>query len=126
MNSFLLGLIGAASGIVTFGGLVGLWLRGQMEDLRDLKREVQGDIKRRIGELETFAKSHQSNCPATGIEHDLANTVGWLKKIDGKLDMFTHETREQRAQIAAQAKWIENLDSSHQHHVRDREMHRHG
>jgi hypothetical protein len=97
-----------------------------VSELRELKAEVRGDIQRRLGALETFAAEHAKTCPALGLEHDMENLTGWMKKIDTTLSVFTHEGREQRAQIAGQAKWLENLDKSHGEHVRDREAHRHG
>lgn len=106
--------------------------------LDHLVKEVERLKEERIGALEKRMDAFAGGCTArhdrlaetlAKVEHmaaDLANMVGWTKRIDGKLDRIAEETSAQRSDIAGQARWLQNLDSAHQAHARDREAHRNG
>jgi hypothetical protein len=127
-----LGTIAAAvgGGGLSVGGVVWYLLRSLITDLKGqvaaMRAEVAhlrdrelADIARRLAKVEEV----ESNCPGVRLGEKMDNAIGWLKKVDLKLDRIAEDTAAQRSDIAAKGKWLENLDASHASHVRDRGIH---
>jgi len=110
-------------GALTGARFVAAQYAQKLQKISELEDKVERQLEHRLQKLEAFRSDHDRGCPGTGLVHDLDNVIGWLKRIDGKLDQYSHETREQRAQIASQSKWLENLDHAHNDHVKDRGIH---
>jgi len=91
-------------------------MRGEVKQLRE--REIAGlaDRIRRVEEIE-------GNCPIRQIAEKIDNLLGWTKKLDSRVEPLLGQIAEQRAELLAKGRWIENLDSSHNDLAR--ELHGH-
>lgn len=86
----------------------------ELEGVRESVREVRGELK--------GVKREGCNVGRT-VETKLDNLLGWMKRVDGKLDRYAEETAGQREKIGATERWLKNLDDAHNAHARDRSIH---
>ena len=91
-------------------------MRSEVAHLRD--REL-ADLARRLGKIEDI----EANCPGIRLGEQMVNTVGWLKKVDLKLDRIAEDVAGLRAGISSQGLYIGNLDAAHQRTSADLHMH---
>jgi len=118
-SAFLSGL----SGILAGGGILLLIGRYVISEMRELRNEVKDLKETRLVQIEKRIEKVEMACVGTQVMEKLGNALGWLKKIDLKLDAIGSETAEQRAQIVSNRDWIRNVDVAHNQHVRDRGAH---
>lgn len=117
--AFLSGLSGILAGCGLFL-LVGRYLLGEMRELRNEMRDLKED---RLVRIEARIDKVEENCVGRQVMEKLANSIGWLKKIDMKLDGISDETAQQRAEIKSNRDWLTNVDRAQAEHVRDRSVH---
>ncbi len=129
--------LGVGGGSV--GGVTWYLLRGLISDLRAqltkaterierLETQELAAIKSRMAGYEAGCAAHQHELAdrlrtLDQLASDEKNTIGWLKKLDGKLDRLGESTSAIAAVQSGQAKWLENLDAQHHRHVHDRAIH---
>lgn len=104
-------------------------IEAQAREIATLKDERMAGLEEK---MQRFAdgcavKHDRLGDTLTKVEHmaaDLANMVGWTKKIDGKLDRIAETQSAQGEAIKGNDRWLANLDAAHQAHVGDRGVHR--
>lgn len=129
-------LVGAGSGSAVMLIVARYYLGSLMTRLEKAEGKLKELEDSRIAGIEARMERFESGCnlkhdklqeTLTKVEHmaaDLANMLGWTKKIDAKLDRIAEDAAGQRADLAGKDRWLQNLDDAHQAHVRDREVHR--
>jgi len=65
----------------------------------------------------------ESELDAAKRASDLSNLIGWMKKVDTKLDEVKDSTVKSQEAIKGQGVWLENIDSSLQAHLMNYEIH---
>jgi hypothetical protein len=60
------------------------------------------------------------------LAQDGHNEMGWLKKMDLKLDNISTQVAETRADLGAKGIWLSNLNSVVQDHVQNHDIHGRG
>ena len=60
------------------------------------------------------------------LAQDEHNQIGWLKKMDIKLDNISTQVAETRADLGAKGIWLSNLNSVVQDHVQNHDIHGRG
>lgn len=121
--SLISGVCGGVGGAMRGSRMAEAQMQAHFRKLAELENRLENNHEKRLEKLEGFREHHNTNCPSQGIKHDLDNALGWLKRIDSKLDMYSAQTAKQDAAIAGQGKWLENLDGAVQSHTRDRGIH---
>lgn len=82
----------------------------------DLKRSVKKLETERIVKLENRLDKHIEDDCSQRILAKIETILDEQNKMDAKLDRIGEDTAKQAAQIAANASYIANLDSSFQQH----------
>lgn len=140
----------AAAGLggATIGGfLVRAWLKSLIDDVRELRKEVENLKTERVASVERRVEEMVKACPVrhqevadrlaavNGVEarigEELRNVTGWLKKIDLNVAATGQQVAALQAEFAARVEWIRNLNTSQadlqrelHEHCRDRIAHR--
>ena len=111
--------------VLTGSGVVYLIVRAKFSEVGELRRDMQQLRDFRIAAIEATVKALASNGCNVGAKmiEKMDNLLGWTKKMDGKLDRIAEETAAQKAEIAGQSKWLDNLDRAHNQHTSDRGIH---
>lgn len=124
-----IGVISAAvgGGGLSVGGVVWYLLRSLISDLKvqvaamrdenqDLQRDLRqlrerevADLARRLARVEETEQA----CPIRTVAEKIDNLIGWTKRLDSRVEPLLGQMAEQRADLLAKGKWIENLDRSH-------------
>ena len=118
-GSFLSGLVGMVAG----GGIVAVWVKALLGQVRELRRELVELRDGRIADIERRVEAFQADCIGPRVGESLRNLEGWTKTIDMKLDRIAEEAAAASARIAGDRKWLENLDAAYQRHAGNRETH---
>lgn len=129
--------LGVGGGSV--GGVTWYLLRGLIADLRTQLTKATDRIERletqELAAIKTRMATYEAGCVAH--QHELAdrlrtldqlasdekNTIGWLKKLDGKLDRISEAQAATGAKQEATTTWLSNLDAQHQSHVHNPSIH---
>jgi chromosome segregation ATPase len=141
-QQILIPLLSSGGGATAVGLLVWwllrTWLDKQMSRLSDLEKQVEQLKEERIAALESGMADIRANClgrhdhlgqwlqRVERIAADLSNLVGWIKKVDLKLDRISEDTSGLKADIAGKQLWLQNVSEALREHVADRESHHHG
>lgn len=135
LSNLVESLIGSSAGGAAVLAVARWYLGRLISRLDTLESQLEVLKGQRVGALEVRMDAFEKGCEErhdrlqqsmTRFEHmaaDLANIVGWTKKLDGKLDRIAEQNAQQSAEIQAKGTWLQNLDNAHQAHVRDREIH---
>ncbi len=122
-------------GILVGSGIVGLVIKGKFAAVETLTRDLTALKDERVAGIETRMRTFEGACQQkhdrladalTKVEHmgaNLENLVGWTKKLDVKMDRLSDQASAQAEHAAAGDRWLQNLDNSHQAHIRDRDIH---
>ena len=125
----------ALGGAITGAGIVAIIFSKMAGRIGDLQHEVQNLRDNQVSGIERRVATIEQDCPRRHaqltewmrqldrLSEGLTNLVGWMKKVDLKLDRISEDSAAMRADVAAKGKWLENLDSAHNRHVADREVH---
>jgi len=109
--------------------------RNMAGKIGDLQHEVQSLRDNQVHGIERRVATIEHECPRRHaqltewmrqldrLSEGLTNLVGWMKKVDVKLDRISEDSAALRADVAAKGQWIANLDAAHQRHTNDREVH---
>ena len=88
-----------------------------------LESKVDRLSEERVKNLEMQIVNLQGKCNAETIAADQKNALGWMKKIDLKLDDVKSDTDGMKGTINGQAKWLENIDGAVQKHITNYDIH---
>lgn len=99
------------------------------QKVENLEKDEMAGIKKRLDAYENRCQQHQDKLAARlgtldQLAADERNTVGWLRKLDSKLDRIAESSAAVAAGQIAQDKWLANLDAQHQAHVHNMGIHR--
>jgi len=108
--------IGTLIGAIVGGFIVGLVSRSKERQIERLVSRVDTLETERIAKIERRLDEREHNCVGAEVQTSLHNLEGWMKKVSNKLDNIGDETAQQRAQIQAADKYVENVDKSLQRH----------
>jgi hypothetical protein len=99
------------------------WLNGLVQEVRDARNEVRVLRDEKVRHLEERLKKMEDGCVGVKQQEALSNLVGWMKKIDLKLDRIGEDLATAKADVVGKGKWLENLDKAYQEHARDHRIH---
>jgi hypothetical protein len=123
IDSLANGAIGAGGAGVVLLGVARAWLNSLVQEVRDARAEVRVLREEKVAGIEARLKKMEDGCVGIRQQETLSNLIGWMKKIDLKLDRISDDLATAKADVAGKGKWLENLDQSHQDHVRDHKIH---
>ncbi len=78
------------------------------------------EVFRRIEHVEKAAES------VTRMEESMKNMLGWMKKVDFKLETVLTDTSAMKQDLLSKALWMGNINQVVQDHVQDHEIHKAG
>ena len=138
-DTILVGLTSGGGGAAAVGSVVWLmlraWLQGQFAELERLRKADEeaklarmAAIEKRMGALEEgcVAKHDRLSDWQNRLERiaaDLANLVGWMRKVDLKLDRIAEDNAAVKADVEAKKVWLTNLNDAVLQHAADRASH---
>jgi len=123
IDSLANGALGAGGVGIALLGVARAWLNGLVQEVRDARQEVKTLREEKVAHLEQRLKKMEDGCVGVKQQEALNNLVGWMKKIDLKLDRIGEDLATAKADVAGKGKWLENLDHSYQDHARDHTIH---
>jgi len=119
-------IITGGAGLAGAGGGCSIgWymIRRLLDEVATLKRELQKLRDEEVKELKTQLVNLQGKCNAETIAADQKNLLGWMKKVDLKLDAVQSSTDTMTGTIEGQAKWLSNINDAVQKHITDYFIH---
>ena len=126
MNQNLQAFLSGIGGVMIGFGLFSLWLRGILSELRELKRDFKHLETDQLAKMEVRMDRLESGCVGKTVLERLDNLLGWTQRLDSKIERFTEETAEQRAQIKGDRSYLENVDRVFREHRENLEIHARG
>jgi|GEM_PF-6228035 len=120
-GSFISGLGGCLVGF----GVLQLVVKDKFAQAAETAKRVQRLETERIAKIEREMDAIRDSGCAIGVKvlEKVENLLGWMKRVDGKLELDLAETNQHSARIEALTTWVKNLDDSHNTHTRDRGIH---
>ncbi len=126
MMEFSDAIITGGAGLAGAGGGCGIgWymIRRLLDQVEALKRELQRLRDEEVKDLKTQLINLQGKCNAETIAADQKNLLGWMKKVDLKLDAVQSSTDEMRGDVKGLDKWLGNMDGVVQNHITNYDIH---
>ena len=130
-------ILTAGGGVGTGGGIVYLIAKSMLEramrKFDDLSEEVKQLREKEVADLKKRVDAMQENCKKDQSLERMNNIIGWMKKIDMKIDAIVADTATMKADTAAltsdmlgKSVWIGNLNQVVSDHVKDHKIHKGG
>jgi len=121
----------AGAGAAGGGGVGGLfyWLIQRLFKRQDmLEAKLDRLSEERVKNLETQVVDLQgdvSDSVKRSATHkaNQDNLIGWMKKVDMKLDNVQSSTDTMKGVVESQARWLQNINNDLQKHITDYDIH---
>jgi hypothetical protein len=106
----------AISGAGLTGLLVREWVKAQIAESREIRRDLEALRRDRVEKLETRTEQMAAGCVRHQSDAKLDTLIGQVHKIDAKLDLIGQDTAALKQARLDDRGYIENLDKSLQRH----------
>lgn len=119
----LTGLIGASGGGSAVYAIAKAMIERHLVRVTELERDMKAMRDMTITRLEKDIDSIKANCKADQNSVALINLLGWMKKIDFKLDGVSIDTAAIKSELAQKQIQMGNMEHTVQGHVQDHQIH---
>jgi ABC-type phosphate transport system auxiliary subunit len=115
---------GGGAAVVAF--LAQLWFSRMMQRLDRQDARLRELEEKRVAAIEEQLEKIRANCRADQTRINLENLVGWMKKVDLRLEVVADSVAGLKSEMTAKNVWLQNLNETVQDHVQDHSIHRTG
>ena len=126
LGDVILGLSSGGGGAALVAFLAQSWFSRLMQRLDRQEARLKELEDKRVSAIEEKIEHIRANCRADQTRTNLDNVVGWMKKIDLRLEIVADTTAGIKAELAAKDKWLGNVSDTVQDHVQNHTIHRAG
>lgn len=121
--SGLSGLLGASGGGSAVYAIAKAMIDRHLSRVTELERDVKAMRDDTIASLKKDVDEMKRNCKADQTSAHLTNLLGWMKRVDLKLDGVVSDTAAIKAELIAKGIWMGNMDHVVQDHVTNHAIH---
>lgn len=118
-----LGLSSGGGGAALVAFVAQSWFSRTLVRLDRQEARLKELEDKRVCVIEDKIEDIRKNCKADQTAINLSNLIGWMKKIDMKLESVADTTAGIKAELAAKDKWLGNVSDTVQEHVQDHKIH---
>jgi hypothetical protein len=126
LGDVILGLSSGGGGAALVAFLAQSWFSRLMQRLDRQEARLKELEDKRVSAIEEKIEHIRANCKADQTAINLSTLIGWMKKIDMKLEGVADSVAGLKSEMTAKNIWLQNINETVQDHVQDHQIHRVG